>query len=154
MTSLLVKNLCPKTSIDILQGCFYPYKPFKVLELLEDGKESKTARIEFEKTENALKAIDEMNMKEILGQKVQIELFDKVQLEQKDDSKKETIAEAVYPIALERYGQIAPKLTGMLVESILKNTRDDNDLLNDLLGDDIILDELVDYAYEKYVLEH
>ncbi|RNA02148.1 hypothetical protein BpHYR1_050868 [Brachionus plicatilis] len=153
MASLLVKNLSKQTSIQILQGCFFPYKPFDVVELSESSQDSKMARIKFESWEKAAKAMDQMNKKEILNRKIEIELEQEEQVLTKDDEKKELIAEAVYPIALGRYGHIAPKLTGMLVESIIKNTKHDEEIISGLLSDDIILDELIDYAYDKYVLE-
>lgn len=153
MPCLLVKNLNSQTSIQILEGCFFPYKPFKVLDLSNDENGLKMARIKFENYEIARKAMQEMNLKEILNRKIKVELVQEEISSPNDEELKELIGQAVYPIALGRYGTVAPKLTGMLVESIIKNTKDDKQLLNDLLSDDIILDELIDYAYEKYVLE-
>ncbi|CAF0708768.1 unnamed protein product [Brachionus calyciflorus] len=154
MNSILIRNLNPKVNNQILEGCLSPYKPIVKLEIFNDAQNSefKSARIQFENETMAKRALDEMNSTEIMKKKITIELV-KSENGDGDVEKKERIGEVVFPIAKERYFNEAAKLTGMMIDAILKNTQNDEDLLNDLLNDELILDELIDTAYEKLILE-
>jgi len=53
------------------------------------------------------------------------------------------IAEIVYPIAFNKYGSLAPKLTGMVLDAICRTKYDQQQSVDEILKSETVLEELV-----------
>ena len=117
-----ISNLSLKANEFNLKTMFSLIGPVLKLEIFDDPNGVHCADLMFEMEEFALKAVEDFNGKEILKKTANVQILkDQTNFQNQIDLKldKETIGEMVYPIALEFYPILAPKITGMIVQSAL-----------------------------------
>jgi RNA recognition motif-containing protein len=155
-TTVLVKNLSSKATEDILVRLFSAYGTIQKTNLIA---ESNLAEITFSTHDEALSAIDKMNDKEIIKNKVSVVLAgagcdeksdDNSSSEPKFEMDKESVGALVFPLAKRKYASHASKITGMIVESIVGLKEDP--FMPKIVKSEKTLMELVEAAYKKIVL--
>ncbi len=133
-----ISGLSSKITVPVLQSNFSLIGPVLKVDLYNDLSSLPCAELTFESEELARKAIEQFNGKQLLKDKVTVEMV-------KFKCDKEVIGELVYPVARQMYGEKAGKITGMVVDAVLRIRANGKSAaeMQDVLSSEKIVTELV-----------
>jgi len=133
-----ISGLSSKITVPVLQANFSLVGPVLRVNLYNDLSLLPCAELTFESEEHAREAIEQFNGKQLLKNKVTVEMV-------KFKCDKEVIGELVYPVARQMYSEKAGKITGMVVDAVLRIRANGKSAaeMQDVLGSEKIVTELV-----------
>jgi len=112
-TTVKISGLSSKITVPVLESNFSTVGQVLKVNLFNDLSSKQCAEISFESEAVALKAIEQFNGKQLLKDNVTVELMNFT-------CEKEIVGELVYPVAKHLHADKAGKITGMIVEAVLR----------------------------------